>query len=141
MRDLPLRDMLSLGAWRMGLGCSGKILPPPSPSPPSPSPSPSPSTLGLSFQIGLVEGEFEGAKPPQQPSTLGLSFQIGLIGGVWRGEAPPTAFNSWVVFPDWEHLPKMSILRFCHERAQIKKWGAVKHVKIHEIAMRVFFIL
>ena len=22
---LPLRDMLSLGAWRMGLGCSGKI--------------------------------------------------------------------------------------------------------------------
>ena len=24
---LSLRDMLSLGAWRMGLGCSGKILP------------------------------------------------------------------------------------------------------------------
>ena len=21
MRDLPVRDMLSLGAWRMGLGC------------------------------------------------------------------------------------------------------------------------
>ena len=31
--DLPLRDMLSLGAWRMGLGCSGKILPPLPPSP------------------------------------------------------------------------------------------------------------
>ena len=31
--------MWSLGAWRIGLGCSGKILPlpsPPSPSPPSP---------------------------------------------------------------------------------------------------------
>ena len=39
VRDLPLRDMISLGAWRMGLGCSGKILPsspPPSPPPPSP---------------------------------------------------------------------------------------------------------
>jgi hypothetical protein len=33
---LSLRGMLSLGAWRMGLGCSGKILPPPSSSPPSP---------------------------------------------------------------------------------------------------------
>ena len=30
VRDLPLRDMLSLDAWRMGLGCSGKILPSPS---------------------------------------------------------------------------------------------------------------
>ena len=37
VRDSPLRDMLSLGAWRMGLGCSGKILPPPPPSPPPPS--------------------------------------------------------------------------------------------------------
>ena len=37
VRDLPLRDMLSLGAWRMGLGCSGEILPS-SPSPSSPSP-------------------------------------------------------------------------------------------------------
>ena len=36
VRDLPLRDMISLGAWRMGLGCPGKILPPPSPPPPSP---------------------------------------------------------------------------------------------------------
>ena len=36
VRDLPLRNMISLGAWRMGLGCSGKILPSsPSPSPPS----------------------------------------------------------------------------------------------------------
>ena len=33
---LSLRDMLSLGAWRMGLGCSGKILPSPPSSPPSP---------------------------------------------------------------------------------------------------------
>ena len=33
VRELPLRDMISLGAWRMGLGCSGKILPS---SPPSP---------------------------------------------------------------------------------------------------------
>ena len=32
---LSLRDMLSLGAWRMGLGCPGKILPS---SPPSSSP-------------------------------------------------------------------------------------------------------
>ena len=32
---LSLRDMLSLSAWRVGLGCSGKILPPP-PSPSSP---------------------------------------------------------------------------------------------------------
>ena len=39
VRDLPLRDMISLGAWRMGLGCSGKILPSPSPSPPSSSPT------------------------------------------------------------------------------------------------------
>ena len=34
VRDLPLRDMISLGAWRMGLGFSGKILPSPSPSSP-----------------------------------------------------------------------------------------------------------
>ena len=39
VRDLPLRDMISLGAWRMGLGCSGKILPSPSPPPSSPSPT------------------------------------------------------------------------------------------------------
>ena len=32
---LPLRDMLSLGAWRMGLGCSGKILPSSSPLSPA----------------------------------------------------------------------------------------------------------
>ena len=32
VRDLPLRDMISLGAWRTGLGCSGKILPLSSPS-------------------------------------------------------------------------------------------------------------
>ena len=34
-RDLPLRDMISLGAWRMGLGCSGEILPSPPPSSPT----------------------------------------------------------------------------------------------------------
>ena len=33
---LPLRDMLFLGAWRMGLGGSGKILPSSSPSSPAP---------------------------------------------------------------------------------------------------------
>ena len=43
VRDLPLRDMISLGAWRMGLGCSGKVLPS-SPSPP-PSPPPSPTRI------------------------------------------------------------------------------------------------
>ena len=36
--EFPLQDMLSLGAWRTGHGCSGKILLPPS----SPSPSSSP---------------------------------------------------------------------------------------------------
>ena len=35
VRDLPLRDMISLGAWRMGLGCSVKMLPSPPLSPPS----------------------------------------------------------------------------------------------------------
>ena len=34
----------------------------------------------------------------------------------------------------------MSILRFCHERGQIKRWGAVRHVIVSGIAMRVFFI-
>ena len=38
VRDLPLRDMISLGAWRMGLGCPGKTLPS-SPPPPSPPPT------------------------------------------------------------------------------------------------------
>ena len=33
VRDLPLRDMLSLGACRMGLGCSGEIVPSSSSSP------------------------------------------------------------------------------------------------------------
>ena len=36
VRDLPLQDMISLGAWMMGLGCFGKILPSPPSSPPSP---------------------------------------------------------------------------------------------------------
>jgi hypothetical protein len=40
----------------------------------------------------------------------------------------------------YEHFPKMSILRFCHERAQIKRWGAVRHVIVSGISMRVFFI-
>ena len=65
MRALSLRDMLSLGSCRMGLGCSGEILP-------SPPPSPSPSILGLSFQIGLIEGRFVGAKPLQHPSPCGV---------------------------------------------------------------------
>ncbi len=34
----------------------------------------------------------------------------------------------------------MSILRFCHERGQIKRWGAVRHVIVSGISMRVFFI-
>ena len=33
VRNLPLRDMISLGAWKMGHGCSGKICPSSSPSP------------------------------------------------------------------------------------------------------------
>ena len=33
-----------------------------------------------------------------------------------------------------------SILRFCHERGQIKRWGAVRHVIVSGISMRVFFI-
>ena len=37
VRDLPLRDMLSLGAWRMVLGCSEEIIPSPL-SPCSPAP-------------------------------------------------------------------------------------------------------
>ena len=41
MSDLPLRDMISLGAWRMGLGCSGEILP---------SPSTPPTSLAAPFQ-------------------------------------------------------------------------------------------
>ena len=37
----------------------------------------------------------------------------------------------------WAHL---SILRFCHGRGQIKRWGAVRHVIVSGISMRVFFI-
>ena len=33
VRDLPLQDMLSLGAWGMGIGCSGAFLPSPLPAP------------------------------------------------------------------------------------------------------------
>ena len=32
------------------------------------------------------------------------------------------------------------ILRFCHERGKIKRWGAVRHVIVSGISMRVFFI-
>ena len=35
---------------------------------------------------------------------------------------------------------KMSSLRFCHERGQNKRWGAVRHVIVSGILMRVFFI-
>ena len=34
----------------------------------------------------------------------------------------------------------MSSLRFCHERGQIKRWEAVRHVIVSGISMRVFFI-
>ena len=37
--------------------------------------------------------------------------------------------------------PIFSILRFCHERGQIKRWRAVRHVKRSGISMRVFSIL
>ena len=36
--------------------------------------------------------------------------------------------------------PIFSILRFWHERGQIKRWGAVRHVIVSGISMRVFFI-
>ena len=36
--------------------------------------------------------------------------------------------------------PILSMLRFCHERGQIKRWGAVRHVIVSGISMRVFFI-
>ena len=35
---------------------------------------------------------------------------------------------------------KMSSLRFCHERGQNKRWGAVRHVNRSGIPIRVFFI-
>ena len=35
----------------------------------------------------------------------------------------------------------MSSLRFCHERGQIKRWGAVRHVKRSGISIRVFLVL
>ena len=35
---------------------------------------------------------------------------------------------------------KMSSLRFCHEWGQIKRWGAVRHVKRSGNSMRVFFM-
>ena len=37
--------------------------------------------------------------------------------------------------------PIFSILRFCHERGQIKRWGAVRHVIVSGISMRVFFFI
>ena len=55
---LPLLDMLSLGAWRKGLGCSGKILPPP----PSPSPSSSPKVVAI-FDEHLKH--MGSGRPPQ----------------------------------------------------------------------------
>ena len=55
VRDLPLRDMISLGAWRMGLGCSGKILPS-SPPPPSP-PPPSPTRVWKNFSSFITESD------------------------------------------------------------------------------------
>ena len=36
--------------------------------------------------------------------------------------------------------PICSILRFCHKRGKIKRWGAVRHVIVSGISMRVFFI-
>ena len=36
--------------------------------------------------------------------------------------------------------PFFSILRFCHARGQIKRWGAVRHVKRSGISMRVFLV-
>ena len=36
--------------------------------------------------------------------------------------------------------PNGPILRFCHEWGKIKRWGAVRHVIVSGIPMRVFFI-
>ena len=56
VRDLPLRDMISLGAWRMGLGCSGKILPSPSSSPSLLSSSPTRIWEGGSYRFYYDSG-------------------------------------------------------------------------------------
>ena len=96
VRDLPLRDMISLGAWMMGLGCSGKILP-------SPSPPPSP-TRG--WGGGGEVGEFEGAEPPQDSQ-----------GGFGGGEAPPNTLPGFGVRPGFGARPglPMNISEIAHE--------------------------
>ena len=100
VRDLPLRDMISLGAWRMGLGCPGKILPSSSPSPPPPSP-----TRG--WGGGGEVGEFEGAEPPQDS-------QGGFGGGA---KPPPTRCQALAhvqALADVQVLP-MNISEIAHE--------------------------
>ena len=75
VKDLPLRDMISLGAWRTGLGCSGKILP----SSPSPSSS-SPTRIWEmgNYQSSLRLRRFRNARidPSRLPSAEGYTKNI-----------------------------------------------------------------
>ena len=45
-----------------------------------------------------------------------------------------------MIIDNYAWLCIMSSLRFYHERGQIKRWGAVRHVIVSGILMRVFFI-
>ena len=66
---LSLRDMLSLGTWKMGLGCSGKILPP--------SPSPPPSSPARPFPVGPPAQPFPVGPPGRPPPAAGARIYPG----------------------------------------------------------------
>ena len=73
VRDLPLRDMKALGAWRMGLGRSGKILP-------SPSPSPSSRTRGVGDAETLAFPEIK-CSPQAAFDFLNYNFGVSRMRG------------------------------------------------------------
>jgi hypothetical protein len=46
-----------------------------------------------------------------------------------------------LVTGDWSLFRTLPILRFCHEWGQNKRWGAVRHVIVTGILIRVFLVL
>ena len=89
----------------------------------------SPGDLRLSFQIS-------------QNMSNSRGFIWALLGPfIWVPGPGPFWAHSFGPGPNgliWAHC---SILRFCHARGQNKRWGAVRHVIVSGISIRVYSVL
>ena len=122
--------MIFLGAWRMGLGCSGKIIP--SSPPPSPPLSPPPPSCKLA-QANLHCHERERGRETDKtymilyPSPIIVQLMVFSIFLfcmfpvlVHLGGRPPQSASTWSL-PWKPAVPSSGLLLFGHRRLQAVK--------------------